>query len=112
MSKEEIIPTFAILLVAGSETTGTLLSTVTYFLCKYPEVLRTLTDEIRSSFNNEDEITIVSVNKLKYELAVLEEALKIFPPAPNGGSRVVLSRRRNDKWEMGTGWYDGSGAMV
>jgi len=89
MSKEEIIPTFAILLVAGSETTGTLLSAVTYFLCKYPEVLHKLTDEIRSSFKNEDEITIFSVNSLKYELAVLEEALRNFPPAPNGGPRIV-----------------------
>jgi len=89
MSKEEIYPTFAIILVAGSETTGTLLANVTYHLCKYPEVLSKLTAEIRGAFNNEDEITMVSVNSLKYELAVLEEALRILPPAPNGGPRVT-----------------------
>lgn len=89
MTKEEIISTFAILLVAGSETTATLLSTAIFYLCKTPEVLSTLTTEIRTSFTHEDEITIVSVNKLKYQLAVLEEALRIFPPVPSGGPRVV-----------------------
>jgi cytochrome P450 len=89
MTKEEIIPTFAILLVAGSETTGTMLSATTFLLCKHPEIYSKLTNEIRTSFASEDEITMVSVNKLKYQLAVLEEALRIFPPAPSGGPRTV-----------------------
>lgn len=89
MTKDEIIPTFAILLVAGSETTATALSVTTFFLCNYPEVYSKLTNEIRKSFASEDEINMVSVNKLKYQSAVLEEALRIFPPAPAGGQRTV-----------------------
>jgi cytochrome P450 len=34
MTEEEIIPTFALLLMAGSKTTATLLSVVTFYLLK------------------------------------------------------------------------------
>jgi len=64
MTKEEIVPTFAILLLAGSETTATLLSTVTFYLLEYPEVMKKLVHEIRTSFHSEDEITQVSLDKL------------------------------------------------
>jgi len=89
MSKEEIIPTFATLLLAGSETTATLLSAVTFYLLKTPAVMAKLTHEIRSSFTAEGEITQISVNRLKYLLAVLDEAMRIHPPTPRGGPRVV-----------------------
>jgi cytochrome P450 len=69
MTKDEIIPTFAILLVAGSETTATALAATTFYLCNYPKVYSNLTHEIRTSFASEDEITMVSVNKLKYQFA-------------------------------------------
>lgn len=89
MTKEEIIPTFAIILLAGSETTATTLSATTFLLLKHPEVMRKLVDEIRSSFRSEDEITHLSVNKLKYQAAVIEEALRMHAPTPNGPPRVV-----------------------
>jgi cytochrome P450 len=89
MSKEEITATFSILLVAGSETTATLLSAVTFYLLKYPKVMDKLRNEVRTTFQNEDEITQISVNKLKYLFAVLEEGMRMHPPAPRGGPRVV-----------------------
>lgn len=89
MSKEEITATFSILLVAGSETTATLLSAVTFYLLKNPRVMEILRKEIRTSFEKEEEITQISVNKLKYLFAVLEEGMRMHPPAPRGGPRVV-----------------------
>ena len=89
MSVEEIISTFGILILAGSETTATLLSAVTYLILKHQEVLERLVAEVRTSFKSEDEITQVSVNKLTYQFAVLEEALRVHPPAPFGFPRVV-----------------------
>jgi cytochrome P450 len=89
MTTEEIIPTFGILVVGGSETTATQLSVATYSLLANPRVLKKLVDEVRSSFQNEDEITMVSVNKLKYELAVLEESMRIHAPVPMGTVRTT-----------------------
>ncbi|KAF7857957.1 hypothetical protein EAF04_009314 [Stromatinia cepivora] len=91
MSIPEIKATAGVLLLAGSETTATLLSAVTYYLLKEgnENILERLTKEIRTSFKTEDEIHMGSVSKLKYQLAVLEEAMRIHPPAPYGSPRVV-----------------------
>lgn len=78
-----------ILLIGGSETTATLLSGITYLLLQNPEVLTRLTEEVRSSFQSEKEITMDSVNNLSYMLACLNEALRSYPPIPIGLPRVV-----------------------
>ncbi|KAK0649206.1 cytochrome P450 [Cercophora newfieldiana] len=79
----------SVLIVAGSETTSTLLSGVTYLLLRNPDVLRKLTDEVRSSFNSEEEITLLSVGKLNYMLACLNEGLRKYPPVTVGMPRFI-----------------------
>lgn len=46
-----------ILIIAGSETTVTLLSGVTYWLLRTPDALRKVTHEIRSSIKSDADIT-------------------------------------------------------
>lgn len=74
----------SLLIIAGSETTATLLSGVTYLLTTNPEAQRKLTEEVRSTFQTEEEIDFTSVSSLQYMLACLDEALRIYPPAPLG----------------------------
>lgn len=78
-----------LLIVAGSETTASLLSGVTYLLGSNPGPLKKLTDEVRSAFQSEDEIDFASVSRLGYMLACLDEALRVYPPAPSGFARTV-----------------------
>lgn len=85
----EMLTNANVLIVAGSETTATLLSGVTYLLLKNPLVLAKLQNEIRSSFTKEEEITFESCNKLEYCLAVLTETLRVYPPVPMGLPRIV-----------------------
>ncbi|KAF2101263.1 cytochrome P450 monooxygenase [Rhizodiscina lignyota] len=89
MSDEEIRLTFNILMIAGSETTATLLAGCTYLLQRNPKVLEKLNAEVRSAFESEDDITMVKVNTLPYLLAVIEEALRLYPPVPVALSRVT-----------------------
>lgn len=77
------------MIIAGSETTATLLSGLTYLLLMNPEKLCKLTDEIRSTFETEDKINITSVAKLKYLFACIEEALRMYPPVPVGLPRMI-----------------------
>lgn len=79
----------AILVIGGSETTATLLAGATFLLATSPVALKKLTEEIRSSFNSEDEIDYASVSVLPYLLACLDEALRMYPPVPTGLPRVV-----------------------
>lgn len=77
MTTGEIVENAAILIVAGSETTATLLSGTTYYLLTHREVYDKLAQEIRSTFQSEDEITMLRVNQLQYMVAVFNEAFRI-----------------------------------
>ncbi|KAL8776200.1 MAG: hypothetical protein Q9194_003302 [Teloschistes cf. exilis] len=77
--------------IAGSETTATTLTVVTYFLCHHPQVLKKLQTEVRGAFTKYEEISGASAANLKYLHAVCLEALRIFPPLPLALPRVVPS---------------------
>lgn len=78
-----------ILITAGSESSVTLLVAAVSLLTDNPAKLQKLAEEVRSTFNNDDEITIVSVNQLTYLPACLNEALRCFPAVPPALPRVV-----------------------
>jgi cytochrome P450 len=85
----ELITNGSTLIIAGSETTATLLSGVTYLILRNPLVLAKLQNEIRSTFTKEEEITLESCNKLEYCLAVLTETLRMYPPVAVGLPRII-----------------------
>jgi cytochrome P450 len=89
MTRGEIDSTGAVLFAAGSETTATLLSGLSYHLLKNPTVMKKVVDEIRGAFQVEEDIKILSVGQLPYLSAVLEEALRTYPPAPSAFERIV-----------------------
>ncbi|EPS43072.1 hypothetical protein H072_2918 [Dactylellina haptotyla CBS 200.50] len=84
-----LLTTSATLLVAGTETTATLLCGVTYLLLTNPTCLERLIKEVRSSFHSEEDITFASVQQLSYMLACLNEALRMYPPISSGLPRIV-----------------------
>jgi aspirochlorine biosynthesis cytochrome P450 monooxygenase len=88
---EELQITSDTFTVAGSETTATLLTAATYYLLKDPSKFELLIKEVRTSFASELDITMTSVNSLKYELAVLEEVMRLFPALPGTSARVTGS---------------------
>ncbi|KAI1433355.1 cytochrome P450 [Xylaria sp. CBS 124048] len=81
--------TASLLILAGSETTATLLSGATFFLTTYPDILEKLVHEVRTSFKSGDEITLTSVGGLTYMLACLNESLRCYPPIASGLPRQV-----------------------
>ncbi|KAL5404784.1 hypothetical protein PMIN03_008918 [Paraphaeosphaeria minitans] len=89
LSREELHSNAYIFIVAGSETTGTALAGITYYLCKNPTTLTTLLSEVRSSFKSADDITIDTATKLPYLDAVIREGLRIYPPFAAGNHRVA-----------------------
>jgi cytochrome P450 len=79
----------SLLIVAGSETTATLLSGVTYHLLRSPDKLKKVVDEVRMTFAKAEDISITSVGTLSYMLACLDEGLRMYPPVPVGLPRIV-----------------------
>ncbi|KAI0116322.1 cytochrome p450 monooxygenase [Nemania sp. FL0031] len=89
LSLEEIELNAAVLVLAGSETTATLLSGAVYLLGMYPDVLEKVVREVRTAFKSEDEIDLLSVSGLSYMLACLNETFRLYPPVPIGLPRVM-----------------------
>ena len=90
MSRDEIMKTSGTLIIAGSETTATLLSGVTFHLLDNPVILRRLMDEIRGRFSSVEEMTFVALAQLPYLSACLQEALRIYPPIAGNLPRRTL----------------------
>lgn len=92
LTTEELEANANILIIAGSETTATLLSGVTYWLLRTPEALAKVTNEVRCAMQSEAEITMNNVAaRLPYMLACLEEALRLYPPLPTGLQRRTIA---------------------
>lgn len=85
---EELQTQASLLTVAGSETTATALSGITYYLCRNPRVYQKLTSEIRSAFTAFDELTGRATEKLPYLKAAIDECLRLYPPIAAGLPRI------------------------
>lgn len=77
LSEDEIAENASVLITAGSETTATQLSGATYFLLTNRDKYDILVAEIRGAFDKEEDITIMTVGKLEYLLAVLSESFRL-----------------------------------
>ncbi|KJZ71038.1 hypothetical protein HIM_09565 [Hirsutella minnesotensis 3608] len=91
MSKEEIESTFALIIVAGSETSATVLCGLLNHITanEYADKLARLEETIRGTFAKEQDITIESTKDIPYLDAVISEALRLCNPVPGGLPRVV-----------------------
>ncbi|KAI0631143.1 fatty acid hydroxylase [Trametes polyzona] len=85
LSDESIRQNLLTFLVAGHETTSGLLTFTLYYLCKHPEAMRKLREEVDDVLG-EQPIKLDDIGKLKYTSACLREALRLSPPAT---ARVV-----------------------
>jgi cytochrome P450 len=86
----EIASHFNVIMMAGAVTTATFLAGVTYYLAHDPRSTSLLQDELRSQFSSLDEITSKALMNCAYLNAVVEEGLRIYPPAGAGHlSRIV-----------------------
>ncbi len=63
----------------GDESIASLCGTI-YYLLKNPGVLEKLVGKVRTTFSKEEDINIENTHNLKYEHAVIEESLRVFPP--------------------------------
>lgn len=85
----EICLNMVLFISAGSETTASLLTGWTYFMVMHPNVLARVTAEIRAAFSTSEGITWHTVGELEYLNATMQEALRLFSPAPANQMRVV-----------------------
>lgn len=90
VTDKQIAANCGFFLLAGSETTATALSGITYHLLKNPDARRRCVAEVRSAFAREDDINLASTGAtaLPYLQACISEGMRMYPPAP-----TLLPRR-------------------
>lgn len=89
MTRDEVDANATLLILAGSETSATTCTSVTWFLLKNPQTMKKLQEEIRGAFQSIEDITIASAASLPYLHAVIKEALRLHPPGPTSSPRLV-----------------------
>lgn len=85
----EIQSNASLFIVAGSDSVATVLTGTIFYLLQNPEIMRKLTDEVRTTFKTEDEIDAQSVARLPYMLACLDETNRIYPTILTGQAVIV-----------------------
>lgn len=86
LTEDLLLANADLLLLAGSETTATALTGLTWYLLHNPACLATLTAEVRGAFTSEGQITGDSTagGSLPYLHGCVEEAMRLFPPVTLG----------------------------
>ncbi|OCL13583.1 cytochrome P450 [Glonium stellatum] len=84
LSSTEMYSNAGTFMLAGTETTATQLSGITYQLLKKPEAMARLVAEVREAFPTKEDITMSALARLEFLNACLEEGLRVYPPVPVG----------------------------
>ncbi|KAF1913764.1 cytochrome P450 [Ampelomyces quisqualis] len=84
LTRDEMDVNAGLFMIAGTETTATVLSGLMYLLCLHPASLAKLVKEVRSAFPSSDDITMESAVGLPYLNACIKEGMRMYPPVPIG----------------------------
>ncbi|KAJ4387223.1 hypothetical protein N0V93_007812 [Gnomoniopsis smithogilvyi] len=89
LTAAEMTANVALLLDVGSETTASLLSGCLFYVTRDSTILNRLTREIRDVFETSEQITLKRLATLPYLHAVLQEALRLYPPVAGATPRMT-----------------------
>ncbi|KAF5853311.1 hypothetical protein GGP41_001894 [Bipolaris sorokiniana] len=77
----------SVFMIAGTETTATLLSGMTYLLLTHPDKLKKVVEEVRAL--PKEDLSLEVLPRLQYLSACFQEAFRLYPPVPIGLPRQV-----------------------
>ena len=87
MTNQQLRDEVTTIFMAGHETTANALSWALYLLAQHPDVVRKMRDEIAQVLGSDSRPTAENLRGLPYTLQVVQEVLRLYPPA------WVVSRR-------------------
>ena len=90
-TEKELIAEAGLLIIAGSDTTGTAISSTIFYLLHFPSTLLRLQQEIFATFSSLEEICLGNqLSSCAYLTACFDEAMRLSPPVPGLLPREVL----------------------
>lgn len=88
MPKDHVFDNVLTFLAAGHETTANALSWASYLLALFPWAGKRLADEFASVLGGEP-ATFNDIDRLPFARSVIEETLRLYPPAPFLGREAI-----------------------
>jgi cytochrome P450 len=80
ITRPELSATASIIIIAGSETTVSVLSGIVNYMMKSTDVLSKLTHEVRTAFSRESDMSLSALKDMPYLGAVILEGLRLCNP--------------------------------
>jgi cytochrome P450 len=96
MSEKKLIDNLVTFLMAGHETTAKALTWALYLLARAPEWQRRIRDEVLAVAGTE-QVCAEHLDRLIVTKAVLEEAMRLYPPAPIMTRQAASAMQLGDK---------------
>ncbi|KIJ45855.1 hypothetical protein M422DRAFT_226922 [Sphaerobolus stellatus SS14] len=83
-----IISNATLAIIAGSDTTASVLSNIVYYLVRYPEYLRRLQEDLDKRFPEYSAIDLDQLSHIELLTMIINEALRLQPPVPTSLQRA------------------------
>ncbi|KAI0265036.1 high nitrogen upregulated cytochrome P450 monooxygenase 2 [Gloeopeniophorella convolvens] len=78
-------------IIAGSDTTSSTLTTMIYYLMRYPEAYQHLQKEVDAAFpSGEEPLDVVKLSRMEWLNGCINEALRLQPAVAGGSQRRVV----------------------
>ncbi|KAL9034324.1 MAG: hypothetical protein Q9180_005470 [Flavoplaca navasiana] len=91
-TRAELRAETSLLVVAGSDTTSTVIPAMFFYMTRNPRIYEKLTSEIRKTFHNVDEIHAgPELSSCRYLRAFIDETMRLNPPVAGDLTREVLA---------------------
>ncbi|OHE91111.1 cytochrome P450 [Colletotrichum orchidophilum] len=90
ITRAEMYSNAATFMIGGTETTTAATSALSYLLLTHPAKMATLRAELDAAIKDpQEDMTFTGLRKLPYLNACIEEAMRLYPPAPTPMPRMV-----------------------
>ncbi|KAI0265784.1 high nitrogen upregulated cytochrome P450 monooxygenase 2 [Gloeopeniophorella convolvens] len=77
-------------IIAGSDTTSSVLTAIIHYLMRYPEVYDHLQQEVDATFpKGEEPLDVLTLSHMEWLNGCINEGLRLQPPVPSGSQRRV-----------------------
>nr|UXF47984.1 cytochrome P450 CYP71-4 [Daphne genkwa] len=94
-STDSVKATIQDLIVAGIDTSSTTLDWAMVEMVRHPSVLAKATEEVRAVFKKQGKVEEAQLHQLKYMKLVIQETLRLHPPAP-----MLIPRENTETCEI------------